>query len=99
MPQNTSIAVNSSAWSQLTDANVTEITFQLIRGGAIYVQGTNGAAAPNASSVTVGLRYEPGQGESRTALADLFPGVTGVNRVWARSAEADKAAEVFVSHA
>jgi hypothetical protein len=99
MPQNTSIAVNSSAWTQLTNADVTDITFQLIRGVPVYLQGTNGTTAPNASSVTVGLRYEPGQGESKAALADLFPGVSGVNRVWARSAEEGKAAEVFVSHA
>lgn len=99
MPQNTSIAVNSTAWAQLTDADVTEITFQLIRGGPVYVRGTNSATAPNAESVTVGLRYEPGQGERKVALADLFPGVSGVNRVWARSVEAGKAAEVFVNHA
>jgi hypothetical protein len=99
MAQNTSIVAGSDDWTQLTNADVTEITFQLIRGAPMYVQATSGATAPNAASVTVGIRYEAGQGESKRALADLFPGVASANRVWARSVEADKATEVFVSHA
>lgn len=93
MPQNTTIAVES-AWELLTDANVTEITFQNIGVSAVYVLGTNGITAPTAEA---GLTYRPGEGEMKATLADLFPGVTGVNRVWAKSASTN--AQVFVSHA
>lgn len=97
MPQNTSVTLNASAYTQITDANVTEITFQNVRGGAVFVVGTVGVSQPAAS--VVGLRYEPGQGESKRLLADLFPGVSGVNRLWARCADSGSSAEVFVSHA
>lgn len=94
MPQNTTLQVGTS-WMQLTDANVTEITFQNVGWSAIYVLGTVGASAPGAEAK--GLLYRPGEGEGNKALADLFPGLSGVNRVYVKSAST--ATEVFVSHA
>lgn len=95
MPQNTTISVES-AWELLTDANVTEITFQNIGTGAIYVNGTVGDTTPP-NAAEFGVLYRPGEGEAGKTLADLFPGVSGVNRLWAKSASTD--ARVFVSHA
>lgn len=94
MPQNTTITV-STAWVQLTDANVTEITFQNIGASAIYVQATIGAVAPSAQAF--GILYQPGEGESKRLLADMFPGVSGANRVYAKSASLPT--QAFVSHA
>lgn len=94
MPQNTTITVET-AWELLTDANVTEITFQNIGVGAIFVTGTNGTGTPSASSL--GIVYTQGEGEAKRALADMFPGVAGVNRLWAKGASTTT--EVFVSHA
>ena len=95
MPQNLSIDVPSDGWTLVTDANVTTaMTFQNIGGGAIFVLGTNGTAEPVA---TAGLIYRRDQGESQKLLSDLFPGVTGVNRLWARGVEGNS--KVFVSHA
>jgi hypothetical protein len=93
MPQNTPIAIGTN-WTQLTDANVTEITFQNIGAAAVYVTATNGVTAPTDAA---GLIYKPLEGEAKRALADIFPGVTGANRVWAKSV--DLATQVFVSHA
>lgn len=94
MPQNTTITVEA-AWELLTDTNVTEITFQNIAPGAVYVTATNGTTPPSASAE--GLIYRSFEGEAKRPLADLFPGVSGANRVWARSTSTD--AKVFVSHA
>lgn len=94
MPQNTSIGIEA-AWQLLTDANVTEATFQVIGSGAIYVIGTNGTTPPSASAL--GLLYRPGEGEAKRLLADMFPGVSGANRLWAKSASTNS--QVFVSHA
>jgi hypothetical protein len=96
MPQNTTLNV-SAAWALITDANVTEITFQNTGSGPIFIRGTNGVSAPNATDE--GLVYRPNEGESSRALNELFPGVTGVNRVWARSHATSLVTRVFVSHA
>jgi hypothetical protein len=94
MPRNTTVPVDTT-WTQITDANITEITFQNIGASAIYIQGTVGAVAPGANDL--GVLYRPGEGEAKRALSDLFPGVSGANRVYAKSAST--AAQVFVSHA
>ena len=95
MPQNLSMNVTQS-WTLLTDANVTEVTFQNIGGSPIFIHGTNGAT-PVPSDTLEGIRYEERQGELKTPLADLFPGVSGVNRLWARGVRGG--GRVFVSHA
>lgn len=94
MPQNTTIAVGPS-WQMLTDANVTEATLQNIGSGPIYVTGTNGTGAPPVDSL--GVIYRPGEGEASRPLAEMFPGVSGVNRLWAKSPFF--ATQVFISHA
>lgn len=94
MPQNTTVPVNTT-WTQLTDANVTDITFQNIGASAIYVQGAVGEVAPNGAAF--GVLYQPGEGESKRLLSELFPGVSGANRVYVKSASLPT--QVFVSHA
>lgn len=94
MPQQTTISVPANTWTQLTDANVTTITFQNVGGDFVRIRATNGTTAPTG---TLGaLRYNPGQGERNIALTDLSPGISGANRVWAF---APAGGLVVVSHA
>lgn len=93
MAQNTDITLTAETWTQLTDADVTAITFQNKSGNYVLVKGTTSASAPTDDDGAI--RYNPGQGERNTSLADLFPGISAV-RVYAR---ADNGAEVMVSHA
>jgi hypothetical protein len=95
MPQNTTIALPQRVWTQLTDANVTAITFQNLGATAeIFVKATANTTAP--TDQTGAMRYGPGQGERNVLLADLFPGVTGAARLWAY---APSGVSVLVSHA
>lgn len=94
MPQNTTLPVTDN-WTLITDSDVTAATFVNVNGYTIYVQGTAGASAPPAGG---GIPYGAGMGEANVSLADLFPGVSGVNRLWARVAFVTQGL-VFVSHA
>jgi len=93
MARNTDILLPTATWTQLTDADVTSITFQNKSGDYILVKGTVGASAPSDDDGAV--RYNPGQGERNVSLSDLFPGVAAT-RVYAY---APTGAEVMVSHA
>jgi len=93
MARNTDIPLPTATWTQLTDADVTSITFQNKSGDYILVKGTVGASAPSDDDGSV--RYNPGQGERNVSLSDLFPGVAAT-RVYAY---APTGAEVMVSHA
>lgn len=94
MAQNIKISINED-WVLVTDSNVSTITFQVTGERSLQVLGTNGTTEPGSSSG--GLVYGAGQGERNTALSDLFPGVSGVNRLWMRMVSYET--EVFVSHA
>jgi hypothetical protein len=94
MPQNTTITLTASTWTQLSDADIDAITFQNRGGTHMFVSGTTDTSAP--TDFDGAIRYNPGQGERNVALVDLFPGLTGVDRLWAFS---DAAIDVTVSHA
>lgn len=94
MAQNTTVSVPARTWTQLTNADVSAITFQNISGQTIKVKGTVGAVAPDDATGSFG--YTAGTGEVNVVLSELFLGVTGVNRVYAYS---HGPAAVAVSHA
>ena len=94
MPQNTTINVAKDTWTLLTDANVTSVTFQNVSGSFVQIKGTVGASAP--TTLAGAIRYNPGQGERNVTLTDLFPGLSGVNRIYAYAPDG---AAVVVSHA
>ena len=94
MPQNTTIASAAGAWTLLTDADVTSITFQNTSSQFVIIKGTTNTTAPTTKDGA--LRYNPGQGERAVTLIDLFPGVSGVKRLWVFS---NDTASVVVSHA
>ncbi len=82
MPQNTTRLIPKWTWTQLTDVDVTAITFINAGGTTMMVKATVGATAP--TDLLGSIPYGPGQGEtSAVTLAQLFPGVTGANRLWA----------------
>jgi hypothetical protein len=81
MPQNTTYNLTTS-WTLISDVNVTSVTFQNLTQGGMFLAGTNGTSAPTAGIQTIS--YGSGQGERNVSVADLFPGVAGVNRLWAR---------------
>ncbi len=98
MARNTTITIAEGDWGQLTDANVTNITFQLLTPGQrIYVKGTIDATEP--TDIAGAALYTSNEGEANIALSDLFPGISAV-RVWAfNDAEGIGSVKVFVSHA
>lgn len=95
MPQYTDITVPADTWTLLTDADVTNITFQNKGRYHIYIKATTSTAAP--TTFAGALEYAPGQGERHVAMGELFAGLTGADRVWAYSPS--YASTVAVSHA
>lgn len=93
MAQNTNISITPETWTQLTDADVTSITFQNRGSSHILVKGTTSASAP--TDDTGAIRYNPGQGERNAFLSNLFPGIAAV-RVYAFCETGNT---VMVSHA
>ena len=93
MAQNTTITLSANTWTQITDADVSSITFQNTGNQFVLIKGTTGATAP--TDTTGAVRYNPGQGERNASLSDLFPGIAAA-RVWALC---DSAVGVMVSHA
>lgn len=94
MPQNATKNVAAATWTQLTDSNISAVTFQNISGNFVLVKATVGATAP--TNLDGAVRYNPGQGERNVALSDLFPGISGANRLYAY---AQDGAAVVISHA
>jgi len=94
MAQNTDININAKTWTQLTDADVSAITFQNKSGHAAFVKATTDATPP--TSTAGAIRYNPGQGERNATVSDLFPGISGADRIYVYS---DEPVTFFVSHA
>ena len=76
MPQSDTKPIPKWTWTQLTDADVTAITFQNVGGAVMLVEATNGGTAP--TSTAGALEYRPGQGENNITVATLFAGVPSV---------------------
>ena len=95
MPRQTTVTCTEGVWTQLTDADVTAMTFTVTDPGAVVmVLATAGAVAPTDTDGAIPYRY--GEGERNVDLADLFPGVTSANRVYALSTTGN--ARVVASH-
>lgn len=98
MAQNTNIVIAADTWTLLTNSDVSNITFQVLGQNFIYLKATVGAVAP--TDTTGAIIYDFREGEANASLADLFPGITGANRVYAYPGnESGGAAKVMVSHA
>jgi len=94
MPQNTTISVPASTWTLLTNSDVVSATFQNVGSNHIVIKATTSTVAP--TDLTGGFRYNPGQGERNILMIDLFPGISGADRIWAWSPDGSS---VVISHA
>ena len=81
-------------WIELTTADATLVTFQNIGNYTAYIKGTVGATAPIDASGA--LEFPPAAQAVSYELSDMFPGIAGVNRLWAY---ADAETYVTISHA
>lgn len=92
--RNNHITISPDDWVELTDNDVTTITVQnLHEFQFVRLKATSGPAP----TINMGSIHLPsGQIFVNEALADLFPGVSGAVRVFAK-AEAMEG-RVFVSH-
>lgn len=94
MPRNTTVTCTGGAWTEITDADVTNITFQnLSEKDTILVKVTTGSAPSDTLGAAL---YPPLNGEINVALAELFSGVSTGDRVFVYCAQT---VDVFVSHA
>lgn len=94
MARNGDLVIPKATWTQITNDDVSEITFQnKSKGDVLYIQGTADSTSPVAVE---GIEYGPMQGEYALTMSEAFPGVDGVARVWAYI---EDGGEVFVSHA
>lgn len=94
MPRSTTVSLPAGSWTEITDADVTAITFMNEGPGYVRVMATVGATPP--TTLAGSFKYEPRRGEANITLSDLFPGVSGANRVYAIS---EQKGAVAVSHA
>lgn len=90
--RNTDVTVGST-YTQLTDNDVTNISFQ--NKGSAILEVTAVASGTPAETVR-GVFYGVREGEDNLVLADRWLGVTGPVRVWARFVNSTGA--VWVCH-
>ena len=94
MPQNARLILQPNVAKLLTDSNVTEVSFSLMNDAMspMRIMGSVGAVEPT----IWGPEFLAREGFQKLVLADLFLGMTGVNRLWALCGSA---ATVWVIHA
>lgn len=79
-------------WTELTNADVTAITFQVL-AGPVFIRFTTGSTPTEVK----GMVYDDGQGELAKSISDLV-NLASADRVWARPVGSSPG-EVFVDHA
>lgn len=82
-----------NVWTQITDGDATNITFQILNGAG-FVRYTTDGTAPAAT--LKGALYVEAQGEVDKPIADLVA-LANAARVWVRGVNGS--AEVYVDHA
>lgn len=93
--RNDNVTLPAGVWTQITDGDVTALRVQNIGSGAVFIKARVGAGALSSLGGAICLDAL-GMIPATTPLADLFPGVSGANRVYALS---DAGGIVSVSHA
>ena len=92
------ITCPDGTWTQLTNADVSALTFEVL-SGSVYIRFTTNTTTPTEDH---GILYHKGQGELKKNVSDLTY-LSGADRVWAKPVGinggiSDQAA-VFVDHA
>lgn len=94
MPQNqATVLCPPNQWTQLTNSDSTEITFQ-VQTSSVYIRFTTDTIVP---TETRGLQYLEGEGELQKSLVDLTS-LAGADRVWARPVGGRRAVVVVDSN-
>lgn len=93
MALNTTVEIPARTWTQLTNADVTDITIVNEGPNALMIKVTARATPP--TDFTAGITYLPNSGERFVALADVWPGIAAT-RVYAYCGNPT---QVVVSHA
>lgn len=93
--RNDNVTLAASAWTQITDGDVTAIRVQNIGTGTVWIKARVGAGALASLGGSICLDPMMTIGAD-TPLTELFPGVSGANRVYAWS---EAGGIVSVSHA
>jgi hypothetical protein len=95
MARNTQVSLTANTWGELTAGDVSAISIYNGDDGVVEIAATNGnGSAPAAMDAVVPLQR--GEDIVNMNLSDLFPGVSGANRVWGRCRTSDT--KVNVSH-
>jgi len=92
MAQNQQVLAIGRDWTQITNASVTHILFQVLRGTA-YIAYTVGTTAPTAEQ---GILYTSPKGEND--LLSVLISLVGADRVWAKAAT-NETTTILVDHA
>lgn len=95
MAQNDNITLTAGTWTLLTNGDVTALRVQNLGSGAVYIKARVGTGALSSIGGAICLDSMMAIGADQS-LADLFPGVSGANRVYGYS---DAGGVVSVSHA
>lgn len=93
--RNNDVVLPAGAWTQLTDGDVTALRVQNLGTGVIWIMARVGAGAIASRSGAICLDEFVAISADMT-LAELFPGISGANRVYAWS---DVGGLASVSHA
>lgn len=94
MAQNTTITLTAQTWTLLTDSDISAVTFQNDSRSAVYIKATTDTSAPTTTDGAI--LYAGGQGERNVSMEDLFPGLSGADRLWAY---APSGGRMMISHA
>lgn len=97
MAQHTIKTLAPATWAELTDADVSAITFQNVGDDDVYIVVQTTDTMPTGTPVANNAyRYGPKTGEINVTLANMALGLTSPDRVFAY---APNGGAVLVSHA
>lgn len=97
MSRNDQVSISSgTSLTELTSDDATNVTLKNVGANVFTLYGSVGSVEPNPAVDGLGLPVLPGEGLVGYALSDIFPGISGVNRLWAQSKYDEAVA--FVSH-
>ena len=94
MARTTVLSIPALTWTQITNDDVTTITFQNRSEYDCYIAVTTDTNAP--TDLSTAVKYGPGQGENSLTLSTAFDGTSGADRVWVYARDP---LDFFVSHA
>jgi len=96
MPSNADLSIPALTWTQLTTNDIGAIRVTNISSGAmILLKATVGITAPTDRDGAIPLAAGSTWAADLT-IAQVWPGISGANRIWAFSQDASRAS---VSHA